>query len=363
MDRQPVLEGERLVLRPLRADDWDALFAVASDRALWAGHPAHDRWQEPVFREYFGNALANGGALAVIDRHRGAIVGASQFHDYQPDEDGRGPSVEIGFTFLARSHWGGAYNAEMKRLMLGHALASVTYVRFRIGDDNCRSRRAMEKIGGRLTDRREPTVKAGKPSVNVVYEIDRAAFAAGPLVLLDRQPTLDGEHLLLRPLREGDWDALFAVAADPLIWEQHPAHDRWQEPVFRAYFDDALAQGGALAVIDKQTGAIVGSSRFQGHDPAYGGSVEIGWTFVARSHWGGAYNREMKRLMLGHALGSVERVRFRVGENNRRSRGALEKIGGRLTDQTEQVEVAGQPAIHVIYEIDRAAFAAGPLSR
>ncbi|MGN3974190.1 GNAT family N-acetyltransferase [Tsuneonella sp. SYSU-LHT278] len=181
LNRQPVLEGERLLLRPLRADDWESLFAVASDRDLWAGHPAHDRWQEPVFRDYFDNALANGGALVAIDKASGAVIGASQFYDYQHDEDRRGPSVEIGFTFLARSHWGGAFNREMKRLMLAHALAQVGYVRFRIGETNLRSRRAMEKIGGRLTDRRQSEMKAGRPSVNVYYEIDRDSFARGPL--------------------------------------------------------------------------------------------------------------------------------------------------------------------------------------
>ena len=181
MDRQPVLDGQRLRLRPLRADDWDALFAVASDRELWAGHPAHDRWQEPVFRAYFAGALANGGALVVIDRSTGEVVGASQYYDYQVDEDGRGPSVEIGFTFLARSHWGGAFNREMKRLMLAHALDHVEYVRFRVGEANVRSRRAMEKIGGRLTDRRQTEIKAGRSGVNVIYEIDRAGFASGPL--------------------------------------------------------------------------------------------------------------------------------------------------------------------------------------
>lgn len=182
MDKQPTLEGERLLLRPLRADDWDALFAVASDPQLWAGHPAHDRWQEPVFRAYFGNALANGGALAVIDKAQGHIVGASQFSDYLDDEDGRGPSVEIGFTFLARSHWGGTFNHEMKRLMLAHALSSVNYVRFRVGEHNRRSRTALERIGGKLTERRQVEIKAGHPSTNVFYEIDRAGFAGGPLV-------------------------------------------------------------------------------------------------------------------------------------------------------------------------------------
>lgn len=175
---------------------------------------------------------------------------------------------------------------------------------------------------------------------------------------MNRQPTLESERLLLRPLRADDWDALFAVAADPLIWQQHPAQDRWQEAVFRAFFADALAGGGALVIIDKAADTIIGSSRFQGHDPADGGSVEIGWTFLARSHWGGTTNAEMKRLMLAHALRSVQRVRFRVGETNTRSRKAMEKIGGRLTDRTEQVESGGRLITHVVYEIDRAAFAA-----
>ncbi|WP_309621720.1 GNAT family N-acetyltransferase [Novosphingobium sp.] len=179
---------------------------------------------------------------------------------------------------------------------------------------------------------------------------------------MDRQPTLEGEALLLRPLREDDWNALYALASDPLVWELHPANDRWQEAVFRAYFADALAQGGALAVIDKASGHIIGSSRMQAFDPADGGAVEIGWTFLARSHWGGETNREMKRLMLAHALKSVARVDFRVGEDNLRSRRAMEKIGGRLADRDGGVvQTASGPARHVVYEITRETFAGGPL--
>jgi RimJ/RimL family protein N-acetyltransferase len=178
---------------------------------------------------------------------------------------------------------------------------------------------------------------------------------------MDRLPILEGERLLLRPLRPDDWDALFAVASDREIWALHPAHDRWQEPVFRAFFEDALANTGALAVIEKASGEIVGSSRFQGYDPADGGSVEIGWTFLARRLWGGGYNAEMKRLMLAHALRYVERVVFRVGETNVVSRGAMKNIGGKLTDRTDITILAGEPVPHVIYEIDRAGFSAGPL--
>lgn len=180
-------------------------------------------------------------------------------------------------------------------------------------------------------------------------------------MVVDWQPVLEGDRLLLRPLRPDDWDALFAVASDPLIWDVHPQHDRWQEPVFRAFFADALEQGGAVLVIDKASGAVIGSSRWQGHDPE-GSSVEIGWTFLARSHWGGSCNRELKRLMLAHALRFVERVHFRVGEGNSRSRRAMEKIGGRLTEQSDVVPTASGMVRHVVYEIDRAGFASGPLA-
>ena len=180
---------------------------------------------------------------------------------------------------------------------------------------------------------------------------------------MDRQPVLESERLLLSPLREDDWEALFAVASDPEIWALHPAHDRWQEPVFRAFFDDAMAHGGALAVVEKASGEIVGSSRFQGHDPADGGSVEIGWTFLARRLWGEGYNAEMKRLMLAHALRSARRVDFRVGENNVISRGAMANIGGVLTGREDITIMGGQAHRHVIYEITRESFAAGPLAK
>jgi RimJ/RimL family protein N-acetyltransferase len=174
------------------------------------------------------------------------------------------------------------------------------------------------------------------------------------------QPILHGTRVSLRPLVPDDWAALYAVAADPLIWEVHPAHDRWQEPVFRRFFADALESGGALVAYDPTTNAVIGSSRY---DPrrAEPGEIEIGWTFLARSHWGGATNAEMKRLMIAHALEHYTQTIFLVGETNLRSRRAMEKIGGKLLNRTSTYEMAGSPVQHVVYAIDRAAFEAGPL--
>jgi len=142
----------------------------------------------------------------------------------------------------------------------------------------------------------------------------------------DLQPVLQGELLTLRPLREEDYDNLYAAASDPLIWEQHPIPDRYKEDVFKKFFRDAMASGGALLAIDSKDGRVIGTSRFFAYDPA-NSEIEIGFTFLARSHWGGVYNREMKQIMLRHAFQFVNNVVFLVDPKNFRSQRAVEKIG------------------------------------
>jgi N-acetyltransferase len=141
------------------------------------------------------------------------------------------------------------------------------------------------------------------------------------------QPHLTGDLVDLRPLRADDFAALFAIASDPLVWEQHPDSDRYKRDVFEKFFRDAMASGGAFLVLDRTEGRVIGSTRFFGHDPDKR-EIEIGWTFLARSHWGGRYNGEMKRLMLAHAFRFVDSVVFIVGPNNVRSQRAVVRIGG-----------------------------------
>jgi RimJ/RimL family protein N-acetyltransferase len=142
----------------------------------------------------------------------------------------------------------------------------------------------------------------------------------------DLQPHLKGELIELRPLAPEDWDELFAVASDSLIWEQHPESDRYKQHVFRVFFKDALESRGAFVVLDRKTQQIIGSTRFHGFDPGRS-EIEIGWTFLARKYWGGRLNREMKDLLLNHAFKFVESVVFFVGKKNFRSQKAMEKIG------------------------------------
>jgi RimJ/RimL family protein N-acetyltransferase len=168
----------------------------------------------------------------------------------------------------------------------------------------------------------------------------------------DLQPNLKGELIELRPLTSGDWDNLFSVASDPLIWEQHPERDRYKEGVFRVFFKEAMECGGAFVIIDKKSQQIIGSTRFYGYHPEKS-EIEIGWTFLARKYWGGRYNRELKRLMLAHAFKFVENVVFYVGENNIRSQKATEKIGGIKNGIVEKAYQPGRISLNVKYVIKK----------
>ena len=164
----------------------------------------------------------------------------------------------------------------------------------------------------------------------------------------DFQPTLTGPLVSLRPLRAQDYGALAAAAADPLIWEQHP--DKRHEPaIFDLFFERTLASGGALVVLESATGTVIGTSRFMERTiPPLG--LEIGKTFLARPYWGGAYNGEMKRLMLEHAFRFEDHVMLLVAPQNARSRRAVQKIGGRLQEQITQ----GRDRGYLVYRVDRA---------
>lgn len=179
----------------------------------------------------------------------------------------------------------------------------------------------------------------------------RHSIAVAALVTIDFdfQPTLEGARVIVRPIVPADWPAMFAAASDPEIWKLHPASDRYEQDVFRQYFDDAIRSGSAFTFIERESGRVIGSSRYHGLDSTTR-EIEIGWTFLARDHWGGSYNTEIKRLMLDHAFLFVDTVVFWVGETNLRSRRAVEKIGGILRDGLHYRGVGGQHP-DVVYEI------------
>lgn len=169
----------------------------------------------------------------------------------------------------------------------------------------------------------------------------------------DLQPRLENRWIRLRPLRPEDFEALYAVASDPLLWEQHPSRNRHERAVFENYFEGAMASSGAVLIFDNESGEVLGSSRYYEWNEAER-TIAIGYTFIARSHWGRGYNRQLKTLMLEHAFRFVDAVLFHVGESNLRSRIAMEKLGATLIGEAA-IAYYGEPSNqNVIYRIEHA---------
>lgn len=172
---------------------------------------------------------------------------------------------------------------------------------------------------------------------------------------MNLQPTLEGQLLRLRPLTANDFEPLFAVSSDPLLWEQHPERHRYKRDVFEKFFQGALDSKGALVATDNNNNEIIGSSRYNQYDPA-NKQIEVGYTFLARRCWQHGFNREMKKLMLIHAFQHVQRVLFYIGAQNQRSRTAIEKIGARLIQEIQRTPKEGATYTGVVYALDKNEF-------
>lgn len=171
-DPQPTLTGPTLRLRPLQAGDLEPLHEVANDPSLWAGHPATNRYQRVVFEPYFETLLASRATLVATLIDTGQIIGCSRF--YTPPEEDQG--ISIGYTFLGRAWWGGAFNHDMKALMLAHAFEHVDHVWLHIDPANLRSQRATQKLGAFKVGE-GPLNMAGKQGVWQTWRLEQTAWA------------------------------------------------------------------------------------------------------------------------------------------------------------------------------------------
>jgi RimJ/RimL family protein N-acetyltransferase len=166
------------------------------------------------------------------------------------------------------------------------------------------------------------------------------------------QPILEDNNVKLYPLKEIDFENLYTVASDPLIWEQHPNKDRYQKEIFKTFFKGAMESGGAFLISDNKTGNPIGSSRFYEFDKK-AKSVAIGYTFFARDHWGGTFNKSAKSLMLNHAFKFVNAVIFHIGANNIRSQKSIEKLEAKKVGQVEMEYYGEQKKLNFIYQINK----------
>ena len=166
------------------------------------------------------------------------------------------------------------------------------------------------------------------------------------------QPILENDKVILYPLKEDDFEALYAVASDPKVWEQHPNKDRWKKDVFRTYFEGAIQSNGAFKIIDKSTGKIAGSTRIYDYEKQ-DNSVLIGYTFFGTAYWGKGFNPSVKALMLDYLFGFVSRVRFQIGADNIRSQMAISRLGAKKVGEQEVAYFGELPKLNYIYRIEK----------
>jgi RimJ/RimL family protein N-acetyltransferase len=175
MDLQPQLRNALVTLRPVQEDDFEALFAIASDPQIWVQHPNPMRYQRAVFENYFAGALESKGALLIYRTRDRTLIGCTRYYDF----DAGNRSVKIGYTFFARSSWGRGLNTSCKALMLKHAFQHVERVLFEVGQCNLRSQVAMTRMGARRIGEAAVAYHGEASMPNVIFEITRADWDAG----------------------------------------------------------------------------------------------------------------------------------------------------------------------------------------
>ncbi len=166
------------------------------------------------------------------------------------------------------------------------------------------------------------------------------------------QPILENLLVIIQPLQESDFERLYIVASDPLIWEQHPSKERSDRDGFTKFFDEAIKTKSAFLIIDKESGEVVGTSRYNLHKD-FPEAIEIGWTFLARKFWGGRYNKAIKYLMIQHAFRIFNTVLFFIDKNNFRSQKGVEKIGAKRITEINGKMIGTRSADSVIYSLEK----------
>ncbi len=171
-------------------------------------------------------------------------------------------------------------------------------------------------------------------------------------IIFDLQPQLENEVVKLMPLKPEDFEKLYKVASDQLIWEQHPNKNRYQREVFKTFFEGAIESNGAFIIYNNKTNELIGSSRFYKLENQPN-AIAIGYTFFSKTHWGGTYNQATKELMINHAFKFVENVIFQIGASNIRSQKAIERLGAQKIGE-ENIEYYGEESkLNYIYEIKK----------
>ena len=149
----------------------------------------------------------------------------------------------------------------------------------------------------------------------------------------------EDSSISLLQIKKENFEELYLVASDPIIWEQHPENDRWKKEKFSIFYKNGLQNKfGFLLIFDKHKNKIIGSTRFYSYDKI-DKAIRIGFTFISQEYWGTSINFQVKKMMLDYTFKYLDKVYFDIGINNFRSRKAVEKLGASLFSDNKKGNV------------------------
>lgn len=173
LETQPTLENDQVILLPLQEGDFENLYSVASDPAIWIQHPSKDRWKRDVFQVFFEGAMQSNGAFKIIDKKTGKVIGSTRVYDF----DASNNSIFVGYTFYSVSYWGTGVNKDVKMLMFDYLFQFVSKVILHVGSENLRSQIAVVRLGAEKVAEVEVGYYGEVPKINHVYEITKSSWS------------------------------------------------------------------------------------------------------------------------------------------------------------------------------------------
>jgi ribosomal-protein-alanine N-acetyltransferase len=146
----PEIETQRLLLRKMRLDDAEAMFAYASDPAvarhvLWETHRSIEDSESFLRLAIEGYERGDFGGWGVILKDSGAFIGTCGLDAGYAPEHAR---AELGYV-LSREYWGKGLMPEAVRAIIafGFARVDLNRIEARCIAANLASARVMEKAG------------------------------------------------------------------------------------------------------------------------------------------------------------------------------------------------------------------------
>jgi RimJ/RimL family protein N-acetyltransferase len=147
-----ILDGSLVQLIPLEEKHFEELHAIANDKRIWEFYSGDWSVRETFDRIYNGSLKLREKGIeypfVVTLKSNGKIIGSTRFMDIGAYDK----RLEIGGTWYMPEYWATAINSDCKLALLTYAFETLhaKRVQLKTQHDNLRSRKAIEKIGGKF---------------------------------------------------------------------------------------------------------------------------------------------------------------------------------------------------------------------